>query len=471
VAGLSALDLGNGLTVTGEVKTGLRVESKDDSPEFDPDAFDSTPANWPQKDVGVAAADNSDDTRASLWNDDAADDLRTRLTFSYAGDQGGAELRLFKDKDSPTAVDLAYAYGWANFLDKKIVVYGGKIGGDLWGLGKLPINAFDPSLDKVTGVRAAFNVVPGLSFGFALPLDQVTYPFWDGSNWDSGTGNRTLGAVFGGAVIGGLYTSDFVSAAATLQLHPEINGKDYGSVEGKSGSGDNGYEKTPSWVDVILGVSVKPIEPLIVVADARIDTRTYSDDEFYFGDNEIGYARIGLKGEYAVIPALKASLKLDILIQNDSAERDTSDGSTDPFTQYYDTKKGTKLTKESYAEYKPVETYGDMSLGFEVKGDYTVNDMIGLYLAIGSDNVLWLAGDVSLNKDDLHKSTYRPGAGLYVKPGVTLALGSASIEIFDKIDKIGATDNQYFYQDSGDYKINSVSPITNQFQIEFVWSF
>jgi hypothetical protein len=53
-----------------------------------------------------------------------------------------------------------------------------------------------------------------------------------------------------------------------------------------------------------------------------------------------------------------------------------------------------------------------------------------------------------------------PGAGLYIKPGIKFTLGSSSIEIFDKINKLGAAD-----------KAGGASSIVNQFQIDLNWSF
>ncbi|MDR1468324.1 MAG: hypothetical protein LBT00_03420 [Spirochaetaceae bacterium] len=373
-----AIDLGNGLTLEGEVKAGLRVKTADDSVAlFDPDGFDFN--NMPKK-AKVDQADDSGDTRISLWNNDADRALRTRLTLNYDGELAGAKIRLNSD-DATTPV-LDRAYGWANFLDKKVVVYGGKIGDDLWGLGKLSINAFDPSLDGITGVRAAFNIVDGLSFGFGLPLDQITYESYDKSAtkgvWEDTSGkkpgetgfdaddaewkyendyawtphlaNRDLGAIFGGAVFGGVYhaPSGLFGVAAALRLSPAIDSQAYGGAYGpwKKDDGTTDvnkkvYRKKDSYVEAILGAEVHPIDPLKVGIDAQIDTRTYNHEKqevYNVLDNKIGYTLIGVKGEYTVIPALTAYLKFDVLIQNDSAERYTKDDTHDPFAQYYSIK-------------------------------------------------------------------------------------------------------------------------------------
>ncbi|MDR1470246.1 MAG: hypothetical protein LBT00_13260 [Spirochaetaceae bacterium] len=518
-----AIDLGNGLTLEGEVKAGLKVATADESPvigvlstynrpAFNPDAYDSNndgtvnANDFPVKD-DVTRAEDSDNTRLSLWNNDAGANYRARVTANYGGDWGGAKLVLEAINGNTTAAADAdntggfYAhtyYGWANFLDKKVVVYGGKITDDLWGLGKLPINAFDPNIDTVTGARAAFNIVDGVSFGFSLPLDKIAYDSvytapsgTAAAKWTPETANRTLGAVFGGAAFGGLYKSDFISAAAGVKLFPAVNAQDYGDdkkatlgkVYGDAAMGTTGdkkgYAEKAAGAQIIAGVSVKPIAPLTVVLDADVDTRKYDDSNTYFGNQTIGYALIGLKGEYVVIPALKASLKLDVLLQNDSAERYTKNTSSNPFAQYYaystskpDDEWG-KIKKTDYVKYRAVENYGDTAVGIEIRADYTVSDTIAAYLRIGSDNLLWIAGDVALNKTDVYKSTYSPGAGVWVRPGVKITLGTSSIEIFDKLGGIGATDLEYFYYDlaTTTTKIGSTSAFTNQFQVDFNWKF
>jgi hypothetical protein len=65
---------------------------------------------------------------------------------------------------------------------------------------------------------------------------------------------------------------------------------------------------------------------------------------------------------------------------------------------------------------------------------------------------------------------YSPGAGIFVKPGVKIALGSTSIEIFDKVNGIGATSLQKSGAKQDDPPI-SISPVTNQVQIDLNWKF
>jgi hypothetical protein len=104
--------------------------------------------------------------------------------------------------------------------------------------------------------------------------------------------------------------------------------------------------------------------------------------------------------------------------------------------------------------YVPVEYTGDPIIAARIGVDYKVSDTIGAYLQIGSDNVAWFAGD---------KDKGQPGAGFYAKPGIKFTFGTSSIEIFDKINRIGAASKT---NADGDY-----SPITNQFQVDFNWVF
>jgi hypothetical protein len=138
------------------------------------------------------------------------------------------------------------------------------------------------------------------------------------------------------------------------------------------------------------------------------------------------------------------------------------------------------LLKALYENYVPVGEPGDMSLAFEVGADYTVSTPLSLYFRFGSDNILFLAGDVDVkengkylteNTDANDEWKHRqPGAGLYAKLGGKITLGSASIEIFDKVNRLGATDLQKFNAKDTTV-VDAWSPITNQFQIDFNWSF
>jgi hypothetical protein len=457
-----ALDLGNGLTVTGEVKTGFGVQNADDG------------------------KDDTENTTANFRNNDADQGFRGRVTFGYTGDWGGAKIRLQSDGIGGPAIArnattlnpaaggggtfyLNYAYGWANFLDSKIVLSGGKIGDDLWGLGKLSINAFDPSLDAITGVRAEFKLVDGLSFGFGLPFDQVAVGNYekDAESWtyNPTTGdpvgttvskNRTLAAFFGGAVFGALFKSDPFSAAIGAKLNPALDGKVFGALPDTD---TKKYGTTPAYVDIIAGAEVHPIDPLKVVVDARIDTRKFDKAAEVRPFNQVGYARIGLKAQYATGP-LTAYLKGSAFLPNSKAdEKQQIDGVPVANADFAGIGKPGGY---AYADSALVKYLGDPSFAVELSGTYTVG-AAGIYFNVGSDNVAWIAGDGKLKING--EETNRPGAGIYVKPGVKFTLGTTSIEIFDKVNRIGAAELP------ATSTTKARSPISNTFQIDFNWSF
>jgi hypothetical protein len=418
--------------VAGEVKAGFGVVSEDD---------------------GV---DDTEDTRVKGENSDTGDTnlpLRTRLTFGYDSDLGGAKARLeasnFHSDAAPNYVAMPFAFGWANFLDKKIVVYGGKIDGNLWGLGALSINAFDPGLDAVTGVRAAFNVVPGLSFGFALPVDKVDYVSTYGSSPTKA--DRTVAAFFGGAVFGALYTSDLFGVAATMKLNPQIDSKEYGGTADSNGD----YGKRDMFIEAVVGVEVHPIDPLKVVVDAKFDTRKFDKDLYAALPSSaridmIGYSRIGLKAAYDVTSQLGVYLKGIAFIPNDKADdKSEIDDLTVGTTSYV-----------GNGDYGAVETLGDVAIAPELGVSFAVTPAIVPYFNIGSDNVLWIAGD---------KDKGQPGAGLYFKIGGTITVGSSTIEIFDKVTGLGAEDLAAVT--GGANPKEERSPDVNRFQVNFNWVF
>ncbi|MDR0638964.1 MAG: hypothetical protein LBG27_08735 [Spirochaetaceae bacterium] len=423
-----ALDVGNGLTIAGEVKTGIRADSVDDGNE-----------------------DTAYDTKVRGFNNDADKDFRTRLTVTYSGDWGGAKIRfqsLSFGGDTTAPFTTKYAYGWANLLDSKIVLSGGVIGDDLWGLGKLGANVFDPSVDAITGVRAEFKIVDGLSFGGGLVVKEAL----------------TIDHAFGGWVVGGLYKSSLISAALGVALKPGTD--DVAAGEDSYGWKDDdddpstvdtweliagspaipGYDP---WFDAIVGIEVNPIDALKVVVDGRFDTRKYAKQ------GKIGYSRFGLKGIFTA-GKLSAHLQGDFTVQNEAPESDGAHkGKLENINDVW-----TTIVSSDYERTNvPVEALGDPIVAFRIGADYKITDPINAYIQIGSDNVAWFAGQEKDGADP-----YIAGAGLYIKPGIKITLGSSSIEIFDKINKIGAVSWK-------NAKNDDVSPIANQFQVDFNWSF
>jgi hypothetical protein len=360
--------------------------------------------------------DDNDDATIKLWNNDAGQVFRGDLTFGYAADWGGAKVMWRTDSIDSKDFTVQYGYGWTNLLGGKVEIAAGDIDGDKWGLGKI-FNAFDPSFDAVKGVRIDVKPFESLNFGVALRLEKES----------------SLGDAFGSTVIGAVYKSTSVSGVFGLQLNPETDAVPAAQTPA--------YD---SWVDLYAGVEIAPFTGLKIALDGRFDTRKYMDDNKQLNDKN-GYALIGVKGEY-VINAITAFLKSEIAIQNDGYGDSTRDQrKVADFPTPADKK---KYTEDAHAKWVEVEALGDTSIQFELGGDYKVSDTLNTYIRIGSDNVKWFEVN-----------------GLYVKPGVKFTLGSSSIEIFDKLNKIGAKE----IAEAGSVKAHS--PFSNQFQIDFNWSF
>jgi hypothetical protein len=390
-AGAFAIDLGNGLTIAGEVKTGLKIGTQDDGD------------------------DDTDDTRIEPFNNDYGGLIRVRTTFQYENEAGGAKIRLQarnytgdENKDVPTGYFTAkYAYGWFNLLDSQIRLSAGAIGDDVWGQGQIQ-NVFDPSYDAVSGVRAQFKFVEGLDFGLALPVTQFTDPT-DSTKMEW----PLLGEFVGSAIIGGLYTSDAFKVAATVKLNPNIDAEARGAPDGT-----NKFLK--GYVEAIAGVQYTAGD-LVASLNAKFDGRKITKADATEGQAAAanGYIRLGPRVNYTVGDILLHGFA-DIWLPTDSdfeaADSPKTEKSADPDAS-------------------------STAIAFRIGAEYKLSDTAKIYGQFGSENVGYT---------DYH--------GFYLKPGVVFTLGPGSIEIFDKITKIGAD------EDIG-------GKIANQFQIDFNLSF
>jgi hypothetical protein len=439
-AAVFAAEVADGFTIGGEVKTGVSIQTKEDGLE------------------------DKEDTTAVLWND--SDALRANLTFKYDVDAGGAMVRLATANDPGKILDKAY--GWANFLDKKIVLYGGIIDGDLWGLGKLT-NAFDPSVDAVTGVRVAFNeLVPGLSFGLALPLANQASPAAGEADVNDST---ALGNAFSNVSFGALYKQSLFGVVADLKLNQgEKEKEDPTSTTVPPATYDVG-----PWLRVLFGAEVKPIDMLAIGLDVDFDSRTLYEDpdaktlKDLYAKN--GYFKVGARVSFTA-PSfpLTAYVKGNALIQNASYPKFLKGRPVSPDEAYLtglsffnedDMMYGMAFeeaaaeAKDKHAEWVPVENWGDVAIKFTLGADYVLADGIKAALEVGTNNVAYLAGN-----------------GLYVKPGVTFTLGPCEINIFDKIAGLGMDEIKGEEGATGkDDSPKTYSQTTNQFQINFKWSF
>jgi hypothetical protein len=153
---LFALDLGNGLTLEGEVLGGVRIIGEDGHAMKSEATYDD-------------------------WEDVPT---RFRLTATYKTERFGLAGRYEYRIDAP-ARDT-WAYGWINFLDKMVVLYTGKIDPNHWGTkGDL-----DANLDGgIIGTKVVVDLKPvidqPITLGFALPLNNGPGSFTNGFDFDN----------------------------------------------------------------------------------------------------------------------------------------------------------------------------------------------------------------------------------------------------------------------------------------------
>ena len=254
--GLFALDLGNGLEVTGGVNTGVSVD---------------TAAN-----TGDYA------TTVRPFSKDEEDTFGVSLALKYTAGRGGFAFKLANTGDlSGSAgpggmnwVKFPWAYGWVNFLQGDIItLYGGAIDGSLWGSTSANIHGpWGISSDDVTGVRLAIKPIEGLSFGFSLPFSA----------------GADLADNFKEIVFGAAYEADLFKVHATFDLVGDTwQGTNPWVPAGFTGSNPD------SAVVILVSATVTPIEALAIDFDFVYRTETFFINNYY-GLN--GYANDQLSG-------------------------------------------------------------------------------------------------------------------------------------------------------------------------------
>jgi hypothetical protein len=249
--GLFAVDLGNGVSLAGEIVTGAII--KTDGP--------------------------ADTTKFYAGHSDP-DLNRLRLTLGYASDIFGFSYRLeAKEFNSMSqtnhqgaqTLDTAFAYGWVDLLDSKIRLVGGKIDSNAWGLGKV-INFDDPAFDDVLGARVEFKVVDGLNFGLALPL---RYPGATSVEIDKSLTNFILGA---------FYSADAFKVVASAY----ISASDYTAYSAPADRTSAAAVATSGgFVDSWLGVEI-PLDAIGIGVNVRFDSR-----------DTVGYIQPGARVNFA----------------------------------------------------------------------------------------------------------------------------------------------------------------------------
>ena len=371
--GIFALDLGNGLEVTGGVNTGVSV---------------NTAVN--------TAGDYA--TTVSPYSADEDGTFGVNVAFRYTAGAGGFAFKL-ANSGTPAAtvtppatvtgaiinyVKFPYAYGWINFLQGDIItLYGGAIDGALWGT--TSGNVLDKSSDAITGVRLAVKPIAGLSLGFSLP-------FSNGALLEDNLKEILFGVA---------YEADLFKVHATLDL------------------------VDPSWVvpnadsaiAILFSATVTPIEALAIDFDLLYRTEAfaynnYADLNGAPRDQLAGFKGLatGLRATYTAGPlsaygkfVVSTSDKDNVIAGNWTIPYDIGD-ITDP--------------KDPFA------------LSVELGASYQVIPALTAKLSLGTDNALFIAG-----KD--YSGTPVPGTGLWVKIGGSVPIdGGFGLSFYDKISGI-----------------------------------
>ncbi|GHU16728.1 hypothetical protein FACS1894163_06610 [Spirochaetia bacterium] len=353
--GVFAADLGEGLSISGEISSGINAESSDG------------------------------DTYVSLWHDDGGN-ARALLTFEWATDAGGfkTQLKGIAGYDgNASSVTVPWAWGWVNLFNNKATLVAGKIDSNVWGLGNLSTNAFDPNLDAVGGARLEIKPIDGLNLGVALPL-----PDGPGVVDISKYFNIVFGALYKApafdiAVAAKIIKMDEIGVTVNYGIDRDPDSTTYGTIVDLNAS--NSATAAYSGVELIAGVGV-PLTDL----GLKIGV------DFQMKSGDIGYIKVGPKVDFTK-DALGVNGKVIFEANNE---------------------KNAKLFKDDGWKIKEA---GDSALAFELGVEYKVTPIITGKLYLGSDNL-----------------TYLDGNGLWVKPQGTFALSpNAEINVFDKISKIG----------------------------------
>jgi hypothetical protein len=340
--GMFAADLGEGFTITGEVKSGFGVFSQDNGDDED-----------------------GDDTYIQAWNDDATNAFRFRLNFGWAGDIGGTKFRIqARDDNAEVYTTMAKAFGWVNLLDSKIVIWGGHAVDNIYGTGGVVDDSVDGEADLV---RLEVRPIDGLSLAFGVPV-----PILGGSKSMAGmtatySNKVSLGNTFGGSMFGAKYSNDTLTALVSAKLNAGTKGTYYDvTYSGTPPQGVTGGQiEVPSdyeedgFVELVYAVQVPTILPV--------------------GIDITGSVKSGDDGHFRVAPKVTYETgKLNAHVQGDiNMDISSDDGYPD----------------SGLANFGHTEEDGDASIGFELGAGYQLSDLIGVYLNLGSANIGYLDGN------------------------------------------------------------------------------
>ena len=431
-----------GLTVTGDVRTGLRVSggTVDDYGKL----YDGNPADAPATgaiDPEVYGySDDLDDGkpfRAQLQLVWERENLGVKTRFRYNPVTGGDLSKKLTELNN--TVNKAFVYGW--LLDKKVKVSAGKNTDGAWGL-FYSNYATTTDFDGKDGVKFEVSPIKGLNVGAYYGTNNLF------NNAVNNGGFSDTDEAYRRFVVGAKYTSDSFGIVAST-VHNFVESTDYASYK-KGDPAEYLDNPLPNTSNVLFGLWVAPIEPLRIdlsVVAVNLGSKTAKD--LAGGDDIPGAFKKGnyaeywyilpkLKVEYAVNDSISAGLVLkDIMIADEKHYKERGTGSDS-------------------------ESYGDGRL-FPI----TINPFVSY--AINDD----ITASLDLNfKIDVNGSDQ---FGFGLTPGAEFNLGSgAKFVVYDEIILYTkASDDADFRAKHPHYDgvHGGASGTENTLQFDFVWTF
>ncbi|MDR0685269.1 MAG: hypothetical protein LBF83_09090 [Spirochaetaceae bacterium] len=436
-----------GLTVTGDVRTGLQVSggTVDDYGKL----YDSDPSNAPETgaidpEVYAWSDDLNDGTpfRAQLQLVWERDNLGVKTRFRYRPDTAGNLNGKLNDLNN--TVNKAFVYGW--LLDKKVKVTAGKSVDGAWGLFYSNFNSGKSNtgdFDGKDGIHIQVLPIAGLNVGaFYGTGNLFANAFKSGSGpglTDQGTERRLT--------VGAKYTSDFFSVvASTYHNFNQVNDSDYPAP--KQDLQEYADAALFNTSNLLVGVKVNPIEALQIdlsLLAVNIGAKTLKAQNG--GDDVAGYK----KGDYnpytAVFPKLKVEYAINDTISAGLVVKDII------FADAYYT---------AVADADDPEDKGQGAL-FPI----TFNPFVSYGLSDDISVSLDLNFKINIGGSDQF--------GFGLTPGAEFSLGSgAKFVVFDEL---------FFYtkaNDDSDFRAKhpnfdgangGASGTSNALQFDFVWTF
>jgi hypothetical protein len=420
-----ALDVGNGLAITGSVKTGVRVEGS--SQEGNPD----------YEGGGKGGA------QIYPWNDDAGHSFRTEATFTYKNGGSGFTTRLRAQQQNggfnnatPNSngfqLIVPFAYGYTDLLGNGLLeLSGGILDNGKW----RTMDGFDLDTQLENDNLVKFEVKPidGLSLGFSTFID-----------WPKEAGSGKLTGLdgdenpFSTTVVGAGYTTDLFQVTVSGRLNKKDSTAYYATKAAKSyeykdlglEGGDGLKLEEAKYFEILGFAKVSAIKILPIFFDIRFNTLS--------GDTIPSSA-----SKPASLSTLQTAVK-PVFIVNDALS-------------------GALRIRFKDANYKiDGKGAGFWDLEFRPSVEYKVNSKITGALEAGFE----LAQNVyGIDDDDSYKD-WKGGFNLEIKPKLTFDFGNGA-KIMTFYDFLSKTEG--YMDTTGATKPKPL--VAHTITLDLIWSF